>query len=71
MIYAISNMSFSPYSSYFISKQASSWQAIQMDPEFAKNIGQIVLLGGSFAVNGNANPAAEANVSIFILYSTS
>jgi inosine-uridine nucleoside N-ribohydrolase len=30
-----------------------------MDPEFAKNIGQIVLLGGSFAVNGNANPAAE------------
>ncbi|CAJ2634053.1 unnamed protein product [Trifolium pratense] len=36
--------------------------AIQMDPEFAKNIGQIVLLGGSFAVNGNANPAAEANI---------
>jgi hypothetical protein len=56
---AISNMSFSRYSSYFISKQDSAWQAIQMDPEFAKNIGQIVLLGGSFAVNGNANPAAE------------
>ncbi|KEH40954.1 inosine-uridine preferring nucleoside hydrolase [Medicago truncatula] len=36
--------------------------AIQMDPEFAKNIGQIVLLGGSFAVNGNVNPAAEANI---------
>ncbi|KAK2399972.1 putative uridine nucleosidase [Trifolium repens] len=36
--------------------------AIQMDPEFAKNIGHIVLLGGSFAVNGNANPAAEANI---------
>ncbi|KAK2453817.1 putative uridine nucleosidase [Trifolium repens] len=36
--------------------------AMQMDPEFAKNIGQIVLLGGSFAVNGNANPAAEANI---------
>jgi hypothetical protein len=68
---AISNMSFSRYSSYFISKQASSWQAIQMDPEFAKNIGQIVLLGGSFAVNGNANPAAEANVNISILYPTS
>jgi inosine-uridine nucleoside N-ribohydrolase len=42
-----------------------------MDPEFAKNIGQIVLLGGSFAVNGNANPAAEANVNISILYPTS
>ncbi|KAL6221504.1 hypothetical protein ACLB2K_004900 [Fragaria x ananassa] len=27
--------------------------AIQLDPAFAKNIGQIVLLGGSFAVNGN------------------
>lgn len=36
--------------------------AIQMDPEFAKNIGQIILLGGSFAVNGNVNPAAEANI---------
>lgn len=37
-------------------------QAIQLDSAFAKNIGQIVLLGGSFAVNGNVNPAAEANV---------
>lgn len=36
--------------------------AIQMDPEFAKNIGQIVILGGAFAVNGNVNPAAEANI---------
>ncbi|KAG4917310.1 hypothetical protein JHK85_055591 [Glycine max] len=35
--------------------------AIQLDPEFANNIGQIVLLGGAFAVNGNVNPAAEAN----------
>ena len=38
-------------------------QAIQQDPAFAKNIGQIVLLGGAFSVNGNVNPAAEANVS--------
>lgn len=38
-------------------------QAIQEDPEFAKNIGQIALLGGAFAVNGNVNAAAEANVS--------
>lgn len=38
-------------------------QAIQLDPEFSRNIGQIVVLGGAFAVNGNVNPAAEANVS--------
>ncbi|XP_059658303.1 probable uridine nucleosidase 2 isoform X1 [Cornus florida] len=35
--------------------------AIQLDPSFTKNIGQIVLLGGAFAVNGNVNPASEAN----------
>lgn len=39
-------------------------QALQLDPEFSKNIGQIVLLGGAFSVNGNVNPAAEANVWI-------
>ncbi|XP_009610288.1 probable uridine nucleosidase 2 [Nicotiana tomentosiformis] len=36
--------------------------AIQSDPTFVKNIRQIVVLGGSFAVNGNVNPAAEANI---------
>ncbi|XP_054810376.1 probable uridine nucleosidase 2 isoform X3 [Prosopis cineraria] len=36
--------------------------AIQQDPDFSKNIRQIVLLGGAFAVNGNVNPAAEANI---------
>lgn len=36
--------------------------AIELDPAFAKNIGQIILLGGAFAVNGNVNPAAEANI---------
>uniref|UniRef100_A0A6M2EQ38 Inosine nucleosidase n=1 Tax=Populus davidiana TaxID=266767 RepID=A0A6M2EQ38_9ROSI len=36
--------------------------AIELDPEFCKNIGQIVLLGGAFSVNGNVNPAAEANI---------
>ncbi|KAK8617320.1 hypothetical protein V6N13_080237 [Hibiscus sabdariffa] len=36
--------------------------AIQQDPSFVKNIGQIILLGGAFAVNGNVNPAAEANI---------
>jgi len=35
--------------------------AVQLDPEFSKNVGQIVLLGGAFAVNGNVNPASEAN----------
>ncbi|EXB88276.1 hypothetical protein L484_020344 [Morus notabilis] len=36
--------------------------AIQLDPAFAKNVGQIVVLGGAFFVNGNVNPAAEANI---------
>ncbi|GFP87149.1 probable uridine nucleosidase 2 [Phtheirospermum japonicum] len=36
--------------------------AIQSDPSFVKNVGQIVLLGGAFSVNGNVNPAAEANI---------
>ncbi|XP_031390739.1 probable uridine nucleosidase 2 isoform X2 [Punica granatum] len=36
--------------------------AIERDPSFAKKIGQIVLLGGAFSVNGNVNPAAEANI---------
>lgn len=38
-------------------------QAMELDPAFSRNIGQIVILGGAFAVNGNVNPAAEANVS--------
>ncbi|KAK1419266.1 hypothetical protein QVD17_28430 [Tagetes erecta] len=36
--------------------------AIKLDPTFIKNVGQIVLLGGAFAVNGNVNPASEANI---------
>nr|UXM20076.1 UGT53 [Panax notoginseng] len=36
--------------------------AIQLDPLFSKNVGEIVILGGAFAVNGNVNPAAEANI---------
>ncbi|KAG5573720.1 hypothetical protein H5410_063486 [Solanum commersonii] len=36
--------------------------AIQLDPEFFKKVGQIVVLGGAFAVNGNVSPAAEANI---------
>lgn len=34
-----------------------------MDSNFTKNVGEIVILGGAFSVNGNVNPAAEANVS--------
>ncbi|XP_047335312.1 probable uridine nucleosidase 2 [Impatiens glandulifera] len=36
--------------------------AIQLDDTFVKNVGQIILLGGAFAVNGNVNPASEANI---------
>ena len=65
-IRAISNLAFSCYSSYHtvLHDKILLLQAIQLDPEFSKNIGQIVLLGGAFAVNGNVNPAAEANVSL-------
>ncbi|OAE21743.1 hypothetical protein AXG93_1618s1080 [Marchantia polymorpha subsp. ruderalis] len=37
-------------------------KAVEDDPDFAKNIGQIIVLGGNFMVNGNVNPAAEANI---------
>ncbi|KAI5078621.1 hypothetical protein GOP47_0006292 [Adiantum capillus-veneris] len=36
--------------------------AIRADPMFAKNVKQIVVLGGAFFVNGNVNPASEANI---------
>lgn len=36
--------------------------AIEADPMFTKNVRQIVVLGGAFFVNGNVNPAAEANI---------
>ncbi|GAA0186502.1 hydrolase [Lithospermum erythrorhizon] len=36
--------------------------AIQSDPRFIKNVGQIILLGGGFLVNEEVNPAAEANI---------
>lgn len=36
--------------------------AVQLDPTFPEKIGQIVILGGAFSVNGNVNPAAEANI---------
>ncbi|KAK8941548.1 putative uridine nucleosidase 2 [Platanthera guangdongensis] len=36
--------------------------AMELDHKFSQKVGQIVILGGAFAVNGNVNPAAEANV---------
>jgi inosine-uridine nucleoside N-ribohydrolase len=36
--------------------------AVECDPTFAKKVGQIIILGGAFQVNGNVNPAAEANI---------
>jgi uridine nucleosidase len=36
--------------------------AVQKDPDFAKNLGQLVVLGGAFNACGNVNPAAEANI---------
>lgn len=36
--------------------------ALQLDPGFQKKIGTIIILGGAFFVNGNVNPAAEANI---------
>ncbi|XP_057871045.1 probable uridine nucleosidase 2 isoform X2 [Cryptomeria japonica] len=36
--------------------------AIEIDPLFSQKIGQIVILGGAFSMNGNVNPAAEANI---------
>ncbi|CAL4950815.1 unnamed protein product [Urochloa decumbens] len=36
--------------------------ALELDPLFPKKIGQIVVLGGAYSVNGNVNPAAESNM---------
>lgn len=44
-------------------------QAVELDPSFPKKIGQIIILGGAYSVNGNVNPAAEANVRGSLLIS--
>ncbi|KAF8724037.1 hypothetical protein HU200_021046 [Digitaria exilis] len=36
--------------------------ALELDPSFPKKIGQIIVLGGAYSVNGNVNPAAESNI---------
>uniref|UniRef100_A0A8I6YCI9 Inosine/uridine-preferring nucleoside hydrolase domain-containing protein n=1 Tax=Hordeum vulgare subsp. vulgare TaxID=112509 RepID=A0A8I6YCI9_HORVV len=40
--------------------------AVELDPSFPKKIGQIIILGGAYSVNGNVNPAAKANVIILL-----
>lgn len=37
-------------------------KAVQLDPKFAENVAEIVTLGGAFFVNGNVDPACEANI---------
>jgi hypothetical protein len=39
-------------------------QAIQKDPNFAKNTKQLVILGGAYYRSDDVKPAAEANVSL-------
>ncbi|XP_025817270.1 probable uridine nucleosidase 2 isoform X2 [Panicum hallii] len=36
--------------------------ALELDPSFPKKVGQVVVLGGAYSVNGNVNPAAESNM---------
>eukprot|EP00884_Botryococcus_braunii_P001183 jgi/Botrbrau1/11065/Bobra.0302s0007.2 len=36
--------------------------AMRLDPTFADNLGELVILGGAFHTGGNVNPAAEANI---------
>lgn len=64
--YGICCISLFPLSVTLVHSQNFGPQAIQLDPSFTKNIGRIVILGGAFAVNGNVNPAAEANVSFAV-----
>eukprot|EP00898_Chlorokybus_atmophyticus_P002394 jgi/Chlat1/3155/Chrsp219S03302 len=37
--------------------------ALRIDPNWPKKVKKIVVLGGAFFVNGNVNPAAEANIA--------
>ena len=36
--------------------------AMQWDPSLAQKLKRVVILGGAFNINGNVNPAAEANI---------
>ncbi|KAE8791255.1 putative uridine nucleosidase 2 [Hordeum vulgare] len=36
--------------------------AVELDPSFPKKIGQIIIMGGAYSINGNVNPTVEANI---------
>lgn len=36
--------------------------ALALEPRLAENVAEVVLMGGAATVNGNVNPAAEANI---------
>jgi inosine-uridine nucleoside N-ribohydrolase len=36
-------------------------RAVELDPEFAANVQEVIVMGGAYSVSGNVNPAAEAN----------
>jgi uridine nucleosidase len=36
--------------------------ALALEPRIVENVAEVVLMGGAVAVNGNVNPAAEANI---------
>eukprot|EP01047_Picozoa_sp_COSAG01_P095564 COSAG01_NODE_26240_length_720_cov_0.913043_1_plen_217_part_10 len=36
-------------------------RAVDLDPQFASNVREIIVMGGAYTVSGNVNPAAEAN----------
>jgi inosine-uridine nucleoside N-ribohydrolase len=37
-------------------------RALQKKPDIAKQVKQVIIMGGAFRVNGNVNPVAEANI---------
>ncbi|QMV41514.1 nucleoside hydrolase [Cohnella cholangitidis] len=37
-------------------------EAIRLDPEFVRLVGQVVIMGGAVTVSGNVTPHAEANI---------
>jgi purine nucleosidase len=38
-------------------------EALQLDPDFVRNVREVVLMGGTLYVPGNVSPVAEANVA--------
>jgi len=36
-------------------------RALELDPNFASNVAEVIVMGGAYTVSGNVTPAAEAN----------